>query len=155
MAKDEAMKVTFEDAEIIFRNFEGKEGPFNRAGDRNFAVVLDQETADTLLADGWNVKSTNPREEGDEPTLYIQVSVRYDVMPPNVFMITSAGRVRLDEETIAMLDWANIEKVDLIIRAYNWVIGEKSGVKAYLKSMYVTIEEDELEKKYARMGQES
>jgi hypothetical protein len=155
MAKDEAMKVTFENANIMFRNFEGKEGAYNRAGDRNFAVVLDSETADRMLSDGWNVKVLDPREEGDSPTPYIPVSVRFDIMPPNIYMITSSGRVRMGEDTVMMLDWANIENVDLIIRAYNWEVNGKSGVKAYLKSMYVTIEEDELEKKYALMEHEN
>ena len=107
-----------------------------------------------LVADGWNIKTLNPREEGDEPTPYIPVTVRFDVVPPNVYMITSTGRIRLDEENVALLDFANIENVDLIIRAYEWSVNGKSGIKAYLKSLYATIEEDELERKYSRMGQE-
>ena len=151
MAREEAKKFMIEDAEIMFRNFIGKEGPYNREGERSFAVKLDPETAETLANDGWNVKTLEPREEGDEPVPYVQVSVRFDIMPPTVFMITSTGRVRLDEDSVGVLDWANIQTVDLIVRGYDWVVRDKTGTKGYLKSMYVTIEEDELERKYANM----
>ena len=153
MAKDEAKKVTIEDAELIFRNFSGKEGQYNREGDRNFSVLLDDETAAVMAADGWNVKYLEPREEGDVPKPYLPVAVRFDVIPPTVIMLTSAGRTHLDEDTVGILDFANFAMVDLIVRAYTWAVNDKVGVKAYLKSIYVTIEEDELEKKYARMGQ--
>jgi hypothetical protein len=51
-----------------------------------------------------------------------------------------------------MLDWVDIINVDLIVRPYAWTVNQKSGVKAYLQSLYVTIEEDPLEIKYSDLS---
>lgn len=142
--------VTIEDARIVFRNFAGKEGQYNREGDRNFAVVLDRDIAQVMAKDGWNVKQFKSRDEDEgEPDFYIQVSVNYKGRPPRVALIGSNGRTELDEESIEVMDWVDIAKVDLILNPYEWSVSGKSGVKAYLKSMFVTINEDELEKKYS------
>jgi hypothetical protein len=147
--------VMMEGVRIIFRNFAGKEGQFNREGDRNFAVLLDDAVAEAMAQDGWNVKMLNPREGGEEedttPTPYLPVSVNFKGRPPRVVLITSRGRTNLDEDSVEMLDWADIINVDLIVRPYEWHVSEKSGIKAYLQSMYVTIEEDQLEQKYSEI----
>lgn len=145
-----AEQATFmvEDAQIIFRNFEGKEGQYNRKGDRNFGVILDPKTAEQMVKDGWNVKYLKAREEGDDEIPWVQVSVNFENRPPRVVMITSTSRTNLDDSSVEVLDWTNIQTVDLIARAYNWEVNGKTGIKAYLKSMFVTIEEDELERKY-------
>ena len=148
-------QLVIENAKIIFRNFAGKEGMYNAEGDRNFCVLLDDDLAQVLLKDGWNIKTLKAREEGDEPQPYIQASVKYrgrngnTVRPPTIVLITSKGRTSLSEEECELLDWVDIANVDLILRPFQWAVNGKTGVKAYLKSIYVTIMEDELQLKYA------
>jgi hypothetical protein len=144
-----------EGVRIIFRNFAGKEGQYNREGDRNFAVLLDDTIANSMAEDGWNVKWLKPREEDEDESTqaYLQVSVNFKGRPPRIVLITSRGRTNLDEGQVEMLDWADIKNVDLIVRPYEWVVNQKSGIKAYLQSIYVTIEEDALELKYAELDQ--
>lgn len=141
--------VTIEDARIFFRNFSGNEGKYNAKGDRNFNVFLEEDAAQQMASEGWNIKWLKPREEGDEPQARLEVAVSYKGKPPRVVMITSRGRTNLSENEIGILDWAEFETVDLIINPYYWEVNSKSGIKAYLKTIFVTIREDVLELKYA------
>lgn len=134
---------------IIFRNFKGAEGMYNREGDRNFAVCLDDDVAEQMAADGWNVKYLKARNEDEDDQAYLSVTVSYKGRPPRVVMLSSRGKTDLDEESVELLDWVDIANVDLIVRPYEWAVNGKTGVKAYLKSLFVTIDEDELELKYA------
>lgn len=139
-----------EDARLVFRNFAGAEGPYNREGDRNFCVLLDPETAENMLRDGWNIKFLKSREEGEIDQPYIQVTVGFGKgRPPKLVMITSKGRTDLGEDECEIFDWCDISVADLIIRPYNWSVGGRGGVKAYLKSLFLTVREDELDLKYA------
>lgn len=143
--------VTIEDARIVFRNFSGKEGMWNREGDRNFAVLLDEKTAHDMAQDGWNIKALKAREEDDTDQPYLQVSVNFKGRPPRIVLISSRGRTDLGEDEVELLDWVDITNVDLIVRPYEWAVSGKTGIKAYLKSIYVTIDEDDLEIKYAEV----
>lgn len=140
-----------ENTRIIFRNFEGAEGMYNRKGDRNFAVCIDDERAKAMEKEGWNVKYLTARDEDEQDQAYLSVSVNFNGRPPRVVMITSRGRTDLDEESVDVLDWVDIKSVDMIVRPYEWSVNGKSGVKAYLKSMFVTVDEDELELKYSEV----
>lgn len=141
--------LVMEDARVVFRNFAGAEGMYNREGDRNFCVLLEEDLAADMLQDGWNIKRLKPRDDNPVGTAYIQVSVGFKGRPPRMVMITSKGRVDLGEDECVLLDWADILKVDLIIRPYHWNVNGRTGVKAYLKSIFVIINEDYLELKYA------
>lgn len=146
---DSAKTFMIEDARIIFRNFTGKEDKYNREGDRNFAVILPEDVADQMALDGWNVRHLEAREEGDDPVPYISVAVNFNNRPPRVVLLTATTRTQLDEKSVEVLDWSDIRTADLIARGYDWEVNGKSGTKAYLQSLYVTIEEDALERKYA------
>lgn len=142
-------KITIEGARLIFRNFSGEEGQFNPKGNRNFCVLLDPDLAERLEEDGWNVKHLKPREDEDEPQAYLQVKVMFGKIPPHCILVTSKNKKTLTEDQVGMLDWVEIKNVDLIIRPYNYELRDGTrGVKAYLKAIYVTIVEDELELKY-------
>lgn len=148
--------VLMEGVRIIFRNFAGKESQYNREGDRNFAVLVTDDVAEKMAADGWNIKILKPREDDDDaenlPTPYLPVAVNFNGRPPRIVLITSRGRTNLDESEVEMLDWADIVNVDLIVRPYEWSVNGKTGIKAYLQSIYVTIEEDPLERKYNELN---
>jgi hypothetical protein len=162
MAEARLQPITLEGVTLVFRNFAGKEGQFNAEGNREFSVLLDTELAEAMLRDGWNIRWLKPREDDEEQLAqaYIGVSIKYrgrngkEVRPPRVVLITSRGRTNIGEDEIETLDWVDIVNVDLIIRPYEWAVNGKGGVKAYLQSLYITINEDPLEAKYAEMDLE-
>lgn len=135
--------VQIDDCRIIYRNFSGAPSKFNREGDRNFAVIIpDQEAADALINEGWNVKIKPPREEGDDPFMYLPVKVKFNDRGPAVYLVSGDHKRRLTEDTISILDNVDILSVDLDIRPYDWDVNGKTGRTAYLQSICVTQEVD-------------
>lgn len=148
-----ARPVSLENVRIGFRNFEGREGQYNKKGERSFAVFLNREVAEDLAEQGWNVKFPQPDPRGVDPDddgrqPYLQVSVSFEFYPPSVFLISNGHPTKLDEEQLSMLDWAELENVDLVIRPYEWSVNRNSGIKAYLKAGYFTIVTDRFAAKY-------
>lgn len=141
--------IDIENAKIIYRNFSGEGSKYNREGDRNFCVIIeDKELAAHLAEEGWNIRVRAPRDEDDEPMHYLQVKVSFNNIPPKVFLRTKKATVRLDEETVGQLDHVEFENVDVSIKPYNYKVAGREGVSAYLKEMIVTIVESPFAHKY-------
>lgn len=154
-----AKNINIEGAKIIFRNFAG-----NRFNDhkRTFSVVVDEKDADVLRAEGWNVKQFESRD--GEIINHLPCEIRFQSNPefehlnPAIWWITESGnRVKLSEKAVGSLDNAEINNVDLVIRPYDYSkkFKIKDGdpyIKAQVKSMYVTVVEDEVDAKYSAIG---
>lgn len=172
------MEVTFaprsvleiNDARIIFRNFKGLADKYNREGDRNFAMIIAggtlddghekrevtaEEMADALMNDtnrlgvGWNVKIKAPREEGDEPFIYLPVKLKFNDRGPKIYLKSGHNTVPLNEDTVGMLDDIDIVGVDLDIRPYDDEIGGSPFRAAYVQAMWVTQEVDRFAVRFA------
>ena len=138
------------DARIIYRNFAGVGSKFNREGDRNFAVIIpNKEICDALIAEGWNVKIKDPRDEYEEPFMFLPVKIKFNNRGPAAYVRSGDRVTRLNEETIGMLDEIDIASVDMDLRPYDWEVNGKEGRTAYLQAIDVTQNVDRFGARYA------
>lgn len=149
--------LTLYNVQLVFKNFMGAEKQFNPAGQRNFSILIDPASAQDMLADGWNIKFLKHRE-GDDPNepqqAHLPVKVRYTHRPPTIVMVTerndgTKSKTPLSEDMVGALDYVVMKEVDIIINPSSWEFSGRKGVTAYCKSLYVTIEVDDLTRKYA------
>ena len=142
-----------EDARIIYRNFTGAASKFNREGDRNFAVIIPNEEYKNMLAEaGWNVKVKPPRDEYEEPFMYLPVKVKFNNRGPAAYVRSVDKVARLNEDTISMLDEIDILSVDMDLRPYDWEVNGKLGRTAYLQAIDVTQNVDRFGARYDEQG---
>ena len=147
-----------ENARIIFRNFRGEESMYNARGNRNFCLLVSREQGAQLEREGWKVKWPKPSPAGEQDRdPYIPVTVRFfstetekDGRDPKIYVRTSERDqfVEYSERMVGNLDNAEIANCDIVVRPREWEMNGKSGIKAYLKSMWVTLLQDEFYGKY-------
>lgn len=137
-------------AKIVKRNFAGRREEhnnvvMNREGNHYFTIRIDDpELANSLLADGWKLRVGKLRNEDDEPRWYMDVKVAFnEYYPTKICMYSGKTRKELNEDTCAILDRARIINADMTVRPRYWEVNGKSGYKAYLKVLHVTIEEED------------
>ena len=142
--------INIEGATIIWKNFSGERDRFN-PGKRGFSVVIDDAVmADELRQEGWNIKERNLQEGADpseqEWTLPVKLNMnRYT----QVWLIVGNHKTLLDENTVAQLDVVDFVNCDISIRPYEWEMSGRTGITAYVDSMYITIRENKFAEKYA------
>lgn len=140
------------------RNFRGEERPpYNAKGERNFSIIIDPEQVDIqdLIDKGWNIRQgkPNPEDPDYEPPYFLRVKVKFFPngddrarLNPKVIVITSAGDMLMDEESIGDLDTDEIMKANLTISGRWSESPTYTGVTAYLRKMAVRLcEDDDLE----------
>lgn len=147
-------RLRLEGVHVIFKNFRGEKGPYNETGVRTFSVVIDDlEYGAHLLDEGWALKPLK-NEEGKIDAYHLPVKINYaSRQPPRIYKVslTTGGQLALDERTIDMLDYLPLDYADIIVNPYNWEVRGETGVKAYCQTMYVVIEENELDIKWTNL----
>lgn len=132
-------RVQIDGARITYKNFRGEGSTYNRAGERNFAIIIpSREVMDALVNEGWNVRVKPPRSEEEDEFMYLPVKVKFNERGPICYLKSGKNAIRLDEDTIHKLDEILIDNVDLDIRPYDWNINGKEGRTAYLEAIEVT-----------------
>lgn len=148
-------EVTFENAAIDYRNFEGRAGRFNDEGAKSFALILPEDFVDEAFRDGWNVKRKRAPGDSDHGPRtgppYVAVHVGFKIRPPRMVMITETTRKRnpLEEDTCFAIDYANVKFADVTVRPRQYDINGRKGIKIWLDTIYVMIRENYLDLKYA------
>lgn len=128
-----------------FRNFSGVKTDVNKTGRRLFTVFLPYEVAMELGDIGWPIKEMAPYREGDDPTYKLEIEASWDTKggqfhPPIIKMTSWDGvETELNEQTVGMLDRADIVDAKVEIRPYNWDVNGKKGCKAYLVELDVKL----------------
>lgn len=150
--------VEIDNAQITWRNFSGRGDAYNREGDRNFALIIpNEEIANALVNDknkdgvGWNVKVRPPRNEGDDPFMFLKVKVKFSERGPKIYLVSGDRSNLLDEDSVSILDSIDIERVDLDLRPYDNDFNGKPYRSAYLNAIRVTQVVDRFASRYSEV----
>lgn len=139
--------------QMRFKNFSGNVDDYNPYGKRTVNIVVPNELVEVMIQDGWRVREKPPKEEGDDPVFLLKVTLGYSGdRGPDVWRISGEGssrkKTKLSEATVGNLDHERIQQYSVDIVQYKAAIDRNPGFSAYVNSMFVEIEEDELDKEF-------
>ena len=147
---------------IFQRNFAGdpsKSGKYASTA-RVANILIPDELAGEMLADGWDIRETKPREGEEEdfiPQHYLKIEVKYRDkfnqplrFLPNVYLVTDGEEpTPLNEDSIKVLDDIRVRAVNVVLHPS---VKEDGSYKAYVKVMYVeqNLDDDPFASRYVR-----
>ena len=135
----------FEDADITYRNFRGDD-----EGKRYFILNVPADAVEGMRADGWNVRQRKEANPDGENTYYIKVNVNTGARPSIIHTISKRNPdpdAVMDAEHYMMLDDAEFDGVDLIIRQKPYDYRGQKGISTVLKEAWFYIHESRLASK--------
>lgn len=141
MSKD---VIKIEKAQIVYHDFSNK-NPWTSGP--SFGVRIDGRKAKKMIKDGWNVKTMTVK---NKLIWFLPVSINHNFhqgneIEPKIYMQVLDGKNNIetvDEFRYKFLDFVTIEYSYLVIIGYHWTINKpskKSGIKAFLKEGYFSV----------------
>lgn len=144
----------FEHADVHwgFSHFDGREAMFNEEGDHNFIIRIPEQRALRMQEAGWNVKQKEGREEGDPLEWHLKVKIGTKRGMPKIFFVKGKRIIRVeDARELADIRFSVVTNLDLIVQPSRWINGNRQGISAYVKEMYVEMNVSKFDEKYAEL----
>lgn len=150
-------RIVLENTNFIFEtNLSGDPARdrFHSPGRKCNIIIPNPEMAQAMIADGFNVKATNPRPEEDPatfvPTFFVSANTNYECKyPPRIFLVAGDNPPALmSPETVGIIDTIRVANVDAVLNVRAW----EKGKTLYVNTMYVVqdLASDPFAGKYVR-----
>lgn len=152
--------INIEKGQIAYSNFSGSPTQYNPdGGSRTVTFVIPEEMVDDLLNEGWKIREQKFDDGTSRHLLDATFLFRTrngQLRDPKIFIVRDNNTlIHVTEETVDALDRADITSVDAVLAASYWEYAGRSGIKAYINSMYITIKENPIDAKYRKMMEEA
>lgn len=148
--------IEISDAQIkwAFSHFDGREDTFNAEGDHNFQIILPEGMVPELRQQGWSIREMPGYEEGDPSEFLLKVKISYRFEAPKIYLIKTnpetgvTRKYRCEQRDLADITRRTTKKIDVIIKPNFWSHGQSSGITAYVKELYATVEQSRFADRY-------
>lgn len=126
-------------AKILWKNFTGELGFYNKEGSRNFCLLLsDDASVNFFKQNGYSVAVKPSGVEVGEFIRYLKVKLKFNDGEPTIILKSNNKTIRVDENLVSVLDSIKIKSVDMSIKPYHWELPNgENGQIAYLSNMTV------------------